>query len=63
MADNENEVHPLVDLSATYRHSTTGLTGMAEDWSEDPDGKVKIRIKDAWLFLDDCTKEENAEVS
>lgn len=56
--------HPDIDTSAVYVHAN-GAKGRVEDWAKDPDDRVKVRIKDAWLFLDELTKEEgaNAEAS
>ncbi len=47
-----------VDTAVVYVHAESGLEGMAEDWSEEPDGAIKIRINDHWLFLKDCAKKE-----
>lgn len=44
-----------IDTSAVYIHEN-GMKGRIEDWAEDPDGSVKVRIKDTWLFLKDLQK-------
>lgn len=41
-----------VDTEAVYEH-TSGVKGRAEARAVDPDGKVKIRIKDQWFFMDE----------
>lgn len=48
----------VIDQTATYVHAESGHEGLVEDWAEDPDGSLKVRINDHWLFFAELTKKE-----
>lgn len=58
---NTETMPAAIDPTATYIHSGTELIGHVEDWAEDPDGELKVRMKDHWVFFKDCTRADEVE--
>lgn len=59
---DDRQMPAAIDPTATYMHNgEDGFTGVVEDWAEDPDGSLKVRIKDHWVFFKDLTRADHAE--
>lgn len=60
---NSDNLPPEVDLSAVYVHNEGLIKGYIEDWAEEPDGSLKVRISDHWFYLYHLSKEPPAPVT
>lgn len=47
-----------IDPTAIYAHNDSDLVGPVDDWARDPDGTLKVRINDRWVFFKNLRKKD-----